>query len=43
MDLDVGNPFLEAFEGVGPEIETFLGPEMALTGGPWNLNFFGPK
>ncbi len=24
-----GNPFLGPFEGVGPEIETFLGPEMA--------------
>ncbi len=23
-----GNPFLVVFEGVGPEIETFLGPEM---------------
>jgi hypothetical protein len=34
MGLDVwiwmgGNPFLGAFEGVGPEISTFLGP-MAL-------------
>ncbi len=29
MDLDVGNPFLGSFDGVGPEIETFLGPEMA--------------
>ncbi len=27
MDLDVGNPFLWAFEGVGPEISTFLGPK----------------
>jgi hypothetical protein len=24
-----GNPFLGKFEGVDPEIETFLGPEMA--------------
>jgi hypothetical protein len=29
MDLDGGNSFLGTFEGVGPEIETFLGPEMA--------------
>ncbi len=26
MDLDRGNPFLGTFEGVGPEISTFLGP-----------------
>ncbi len=29
MDLDGENPFLGTFEGVGPEIGTFLGPEMA--------------
>jgi hypothetical protein len=29
MDLDGGNPFIGTFEVVGPEIETFLGPEMA--------------
>jgi hypothetical protein len=26
MDLDGGTPFLDTFEGVGPEISTFLGP-----------------
>jgi hypothetical protein len=26
MGLDGGNPFLGAFEEVGPEISTFLGP-----------------
>ncbi len=28
MDLDGGNPFIGAFEGVGPEISTFLGPNV---------------
>ncbi len=40
MGLDVwiwmgGNPFLGAFEGVGPEIETILSPEMGMSPSLW--------
>ncbi len=46
MDLDGGNPFLGAFEGVGPEISTFWA-QMALATlvpitGPKKSQFQGP-
>ncbi len=46
MDLDGGNPFLGAFEGVGPEILTFWA-QMALAtlipiSGPRKVSISGP-